>query len=77
MISNSKNTKRQLALSRIMFFAWLAACVSSVVAAIIDIKTNGNENIWQFIFFFAISALMVIYRYAIIQKNKKQLEQLF
>jgi membrane protein YdbS with pleckstrin-like domain len=74
MISNSKYTKRQLALSRIMFFVWLAACISCIVAAIIDIRTNGNENIWQFVFFFAVCVLMVIYRYAIIQRNKKQLD---
>jgi NADH:ubiquinone oxidoreductase subunit 2 (subunit N) len=74
MISSEKNIKSQLLLSKIMFFAWLIASIACIVVAFLDYQKNGTENTWQYIVFFAISALMAIYRFAIMQRNAKQLE---
>jgi NADH:ubiquinone oxidoreductase subunit 2 (subunit N) len=74
MISSKKNTKSQLILSKIMFIAWIIACLACLVVAFLDYQKNGTENTWQYIVFFAISALMAIYRFAIMKRNTKHLE---
>jgi NADH:ubiquinone oxidoreductase subunit 2 (subunit N) len=74
MISSEKNKKSQLVLSKIMFFAWLIASIACVVVAFLDYQKNSTENTWQYFVFFAISALMAIYRYAIMKRYAKQID---
>jgi NADH:ubiquinone oxidoreductase subunit 2 (subunit N) len=74
MILSEKNKKSQLLLSKIMFFAWLIASIACIVVAFLDYRKNGAENTWQYIVFFAISALMAIYRFALMKRYAKQLD---
>jgi membrane protein implicated in regulation of membrane protease activity len=71
MTLNNKDITRQLFLSKIMFFAWLAASIVCLGAGVYDFVKIGTENSLQFFLFFILSAIMAIYRFAVYQKNKK------
>jgi NADH:ubiquinone oxidoreductase subunit 2 (subunit N) len=77
MTLNSKSKKGQLFLSKIMFFAWLIAVLACLIIGIMDYNQNGNENTLQYFLFFCVSALMAIYRLALMKRMAKQLEDSF